>query len=102
MSSSVDLEVDQSALWVLFRRPNLSSAPAPFSPSLHSPLPYLTVLKLSPNSLKELATWELEGMKVDERRMVNAFVACGRLYAVEAAGGSDGNGKGEAENDYGI
>ncbi|KAL3093132.1 hypothetical protein niasHT_022582 [Heterodera trifolii] len=71
--SSVDLEFDQSALWALFRRPNLSDPSG-------LPFPHLTVLKMTSDSLKELAQWEIVGTKAE--RMVNAFVSCGQLFGV--------------------
>lgn len=66
-TSAIDLEVDQNALWILYRKPNDLT---------------LFVSKVAPNSLKELAQWHLN--QIIPNNYLNAFVSCGILYTLSA------------------
>uniref|UniRef100_A0A914WZU4 Olfactomedin-like domain-containing protein n=1 Tax=Plectus sambesii TaxID=2011161 RepID=A0A914WZU4_9BILA len=63
--SYLDLAADENGLWLLYRRQGRG---------------YLTVAKLDPWTLEKLAKWNLQ--KIRPKQLVNAFVACGVVYAV--------------------
>uniref|UniRef100_A0A915E847 Olfactomedin-like domain-containing protein n=1 Tax=Ditylenchus dipsaci TaxID=166011 RepID=A0A915E847_9BILA len=69
--SSIDLEIDQSALWAIYKQPGEGT---------------LTISKMSPYSLKEVGKWQLS--QLDTSNMLNTFISCGVLYTVNRGGGA--------------
>uniref|UniRef100_A0A914E6P2 Zinc carboxypeptidase A 1 n=1 Tax=Acrobeloides nanus TaxID=290746 RepID=A0A914E6P2_9BILA len=67
--SYIDLEVDENALWAIYKKPNEST---------------ITVSKIDPENLKELSRWRLTYLF--PKNFTNAFVACGVLYTIVSEG----------------
>ncbi|TKR92143.1 hypothetical protein L596_006854 [Steinernema carpocapsae] len=68
-TSRVDIEFDEVALWVIYRKPGEK---------------HITVSRFDPVSLSEKARWSLTYLPI-EKNMTNSFVACGVLHMVTTA-----------------